>query len=89
LPALSIAWVSKAGAEGKVQEYGLKKRIEPVKDCRNVRKSDMKFNDKRPKMKVDPERYVSRLVPPTTRVQTGRCAVSCFSSLHHADNFFS
>jgi urease len=59
LPALSIAWVSKAGADGMVQEYGLKKRVEPVKDCRTVRKSDMKFNDRRPKMKVDPERYVS------------------------------
>jgi urease len=42
-----------------VQEYGLKKRVEPVKACRTVRKSDMKFNDKKPKMKVDPERYVS------------------------------
>jgi urease len=59
LPALSIAWVSKAGADGMVQEYGLKKRVEAVKDCRTVRKSDMKFNDRRPKMKVDPERYVS------------------------------
>jgi urease alpha subunit len=42
-----------------VQEYGLKKRVEAVKHCRTVRKSDMKFNDRRPKMKVDPERYVS------------------------------
>ena len=59
LPALSIAWVSKAGAEGKVKGYGLKKRVEAVKGCRTVKKSDMKFNDYRPKMKVDPERYVS------------------------------
>jgi hypothetical protein len=61
LPALSIAWVSKAGAEGKVKEYGLKKRVEAVKGCRTVKKSDMKFNDYRPKMKVDPESYVSYL----------------------------
>jgi urease len=61
LPALSIAWVSKAGAEGKVKGYGLKKRVEAVKDCRTVKKSDMKFNDYRPRMKVDPERYVSLL----------------------------
>jgi urease len=59
LPALSIAWVSKAGAEGKVKGYGLKKRVEAVKGCRTVKKSDMKFNDYRPKMKVDPETYVS------------------------------
>jgi urease len=62
LPALSIAWVSKVGAEGKVKGYGLKKRVEAVKDCRTVKKSDMKFNDYRPKMKVDPERYVSFLL---------------------------
>lgn len=45
--------------EGVVQTYGLKKRVEAVKDCRSVGKKDMKFNDTMPKMKVDPESYVS------------------------------
>jgi urease len=31
----------------------------PVKNCRTVGKKDMKFNDTMPKMKVDPESYVS------------------------------
>lgn len=28
-----------------------------MKNCRNIGKKDMKFNDARPKMKVDPETY--------------------------------
>jgi urease len=40
-----------------VQQYGLKKRVEAVKNCRNIGKGDMKFNDTMPKMKVDPESY--------------------------------
>lgn len=54
-------WVSQASIdEGIVQTYGLRKRIEAVKNCRTVGKKDMKFNDTMPKMKVDPESYVRR-----------------------------
>lgn len=42
---------------GVVQSYGLKKRVEAVKNCRNVSKKDMKYNDVMPKMRVDPESY--------------------------------
>lgn len=60
VPGTSIMFLSKAAVDkGKAQEYGLKKRIEAVKNCRSVGKKDMKFNDVMPKMKVDPERYVS------------------------------
>ena len=31
-----------------------------MKGCRKVGKKDMKWNEAMPKMKVDPERYVSR-----------------------------
>ena len=59
-PSTSICWVSQASLKSeKAKSYGLRKRIEAVKECRKVRKSDMKWNDARPKMKVDPERYVS------------------------------
>lgn len=44
---------------GTVAKYDLKKRIEIVKNCRNIGKSDMKFNAVKPKMKIDPESYVS------------------------------
>ncbi|KAK5099789.1 Urease [Lithohypha guttulata] len=53
-----ITFVSKASIDnGAIESYGLKKRIEAVKDCRKVGKKDMKFNDVMPKMKVDPESY--------------------------------
>jgi urease len=61
LPSTSIMFVSQASIDnGVVQSYGLRKRIEAVKGCRTVGKKDMKFNDAMPKMKVDPESYVSR-----------------------------
>jgi urease len=45
-----------------------------VKGCRSVKKKDMKWNDKTPKMEVDPETYVVKAdgvimtVPPATKV---------------------
>ena len=60
VPRQSITFVSQASIEsGTVAKYGLRKRVEPVKNCRNIGKRDMKFNDIMPRMKVDPERYVS------------------------------
>ena len=53
-----ITFVSQAALAGGVKEaYGLKKTVEAVKNCRNIGKRDMKFNDHMPKMKVDPENY--------------------------------
>ena len=58
VPQSSITFVSQASiSSGVIQSYGLKKRVEAVKSCRNIEKKDMKFNDTQPKMKVDPERY--------------------------------
>ncbi|OAL47324.1 urease [Pyrenochaeta sp. DS3sAY3a] len=58
VPSSSITFVSQASiSSGVVKSYGLRKRVEAVKNCRNIGKKDMKFNDTRPKMKVDPERY--------------------------------
>ncbi|EOD47857.1 putative urease protein [Neofusicoccum parvum UCRNP2] len=58
VPATSVTFVSKASIDnGVVASYGLKARVEPVKNCRKVGKRDMKFNDTMPKMRVDPERY--------------------------------
>lgn len=57
-------FVSQASiSQGVVQSYNLRKRIEPVRNCRNVGKKDMKFNDVMPKMRVDPERYVCPFLP--------------------------
>ncbi|TKA33310.1 Urease [Salinomyces thailandicus] len=57
-PVNSIVWVSKSSMDsGKVDEYALRKKIEAVKGCRSIGKSAMKWNERKPKMKVDPERY--------------------------------
>ncbi|KAK3945390.1 urease [Diplogelasinospora grovesii] len=58
VPATSVLFVSQSSiSSGATKSYGLRKRVEPVKGCRNVGKKDMKYNDVMPKMKVDPERY--------------------------------
>ena len=64
MPQTSVTFVSQASvATGTIKSYNLRKRIEVVKNCRNIGKKDMKFNDVMPKMRVDPESYVSALVP--------------------------
>ena len=58
IPSTSIIWVSKDSIDsGLVDSYGLRKRVEAVKNCRKVGKKYMKYNDTMPKMKVDPESY--------------------------------
>ncbi|KAG9294557.1 hypothetical protein G9A89_008668 [Geosiphon pyriformis] len=55
----SFAFVSHASiAENKVPQYGLKKRISAVKNCRDIGKKDMKLNNALPNIEVDPETYV-------------------------------
>jgi urease subunit alpha len=54
----SFAFVSQLCAkEGVAAKYGLTKRIEPIRGCRNLTKKDMKWNDALPKITVDPETY--------------------------------
>ena len=55
---ISIAFVSNAGLlDGVADTYGLKKRIEAVRGCRNIGKQNMKLNDATPTITVDPETY--------------------------------
>ncbi len=54
----SVAFVSQAAASsGSAAGYGLSKRIEPVRNCRDIGKADMKLNDATPDIDVDPETY--------------------------------
>ncbi|WNQ09519.1 urease subunit alpha [Paenibacillus aurantius] len=54
----SITFVSQAAYEAGVhRELGLKKRIEPVRNCRNVSKRDMIHNGATPQIEVNPETY--------------------------------
>lgn len=58
-PAASVMFVSEHSlSNGIVKSYGLQKRLEAVRGCRDIKKTDMKLNDAMPKMKVDPESYV-------------------------------
>ena len=75
----SIAFVSQISLEsGVIESYGLKKRVEAVKNCRNITKRDMKWNDAKPKMQVDPETFEVRAdgellkVAPATKVPLAR-----------------
>jgi urease subunit alpha len=51
-------FVSKASLEnGLIQQYELKKMVEPVKNCRSISKKDLIHNDATPQIDVDPETY--------------------------------
>ncbi|TNY21571.1 putative urease [Rhodotorula diobovata] len=75
----SMLFVSQLSIDtGTIASYGLSKRVEAVKNCRNVSKRDMKNNTATPKMKIDPETYrveadgVHCTVPPATKVALTR-----------------
>jgi urease subunit alpha len=57
----SVSFVSRLCQEkGVAAGYGLAKRIEAVRGCRNLGKKDMKWNDATPRITVDPETYEVR-----------------------------
>ncbi|WP_009960811.1 urease subunit alpha [Verrucomicrobium spinosum] len=54
----NITFVSEASlAHGNVQKLGLNKMLSAVKNCRNIGKTNMLWNDALPKIEVDPETY--------------------------------
>lgn len=58
---ISTAFVSRSCHEkGVAAKYGLGKRIEPVRLCRNIGKKDMLWNDATPRISVNPETYEVR-----------------------------
>jgi len=57
----SVAFVSQAcQGQGVAARYGLAKRIETVRGCRNIGKKDLKWNHALPEIRVDPETYQVR-----------------------------
>jgi urease subunit alpha len=57
----SLAFVSSACAQaGSAGQYQLTKRIEAVRNCRNIGKKQMRWNDALPTVTVDPETYEVR-----------------------------
>lgn len=54
----SITFVSQAAYDaGIAEKLGLRKRVEPVRNCRGIGKKDMIHNDATPAIEVDPETY--------------------------------
>jgi urease subunit alpha len=58
----SFTFMSKKAIElGVPEKLGLEKVILPVKNCRNISKQDMIWNDKTPEISIDPETYEVKL----------------------------
>ncbi|KAH7319981.1 urease [Stachybotrys elegans] len=58
VPETSVLFVSQSSIDsGAIASYGLRSRVEAVRNCRGIGKKDMKFNDSMPRMRVDPESY--------------------------------
>jgi urease subunit alpha len=58
IASTTLTFVSQASLDrGSLKELGLRRRLEPVRSCRNIGKKDMVLNDALPKIDVDPETY--------------------------------
>jgi len=58
IASTSVTFVSAISLEtGSLDHLGLKKRLVPVKGCRDITKADLPFNSSQPKITVDPETY--------------------------------
>jgi urease subunit alpha len=55
----SLTFVSEASLHSKTgpKQLDLRRRLEPVNNCRDIGKTDMVLNDALPKIEVDPETY--------------------------------
>ncbi|MCE3037392.1 urease subunit alpha [Helicobacter sp. faydin-H20] len=57
-----ITFVSQVSCDLNIkEEFGLERTILPVKNCRNITKKDMKYNDVITPIEVDPETYEVRV----------------------------
>ena len=57
----NITFVSQVAYENGIKDsLGLSKRVEPVRNCRQVTKRDMIHNDAMPHLEVNPETYEVR-----------------------------
>lgn len=58
----SVTFTSKLAIKnGLTKKLGLKKKLLPVKNCRNIGKKDMINNNLTPKIEIDPETYVVKV----------------------------
>ena len=58
----SVTFTSKLAIKNDLKKkLGLKKKILPVNNCRNISKKDMVYNNLTPKIEIDPETYVVKV----------------------------
>jgi urease subunit alpha len=58
----SVTFTSKLAIENDLKKkLGLKKKLLPVNNCRNISKKDMVYNNLTPKIEIDPETYVVKV----------------------------
>src|SRR5436190_8437302 len=61
LCSTNLTFVSQSAVDRDIpKKLGLRKRVAAVKNCRSVKKRDLKLNDALPKIEVDPETYEVR-----------------------------
>lgn len=59
LSSTCFTFMSQVSIEREVpKKLGLQKRIATVKNCRNIKKRDLKLNDALPRVEVNPETYI-------------------------------
>ena len=59
--ASCVSFVSAASLDAGIgKQLGLERRLVAVRDCRSVRKADMRLNDYQPDLEVDPQTYEVR-----------------------------
>ncbi|MDQ3812374.1 MAG: urease subunit alpha [Armatimonadota bacterium] len=62
ISSTSLTFISDAAFENGIhRELGLRKRVAPVHNCRNIGKQDMIHNDQTPRIEVNPENYEVRV----------------------------
>jgi len=58
----SVTFTSKLAIKNDLKKkLGLKKKLLPVNNCRNISKKDMVYNNLTPKIEIDPETYVVKV----------------------------
>jgi urease subunit alpha len=60
--SISVTFTSKMAIRNGIQKkLGLKKKLLPVKNCRNISKKNMVYNNLIPIIEIDPETYVIKV----------------------------
>ena len=58
----SVTFTSQLALDNGLEEkLKIEKKLVPVRNCRNIGKKDMMYNDATPKIEIDPETYETKV----------------------------